>query len=82
MQIVALVWGMLSLFGMLVAFIPLLGWMNWINIPFAFFGAVVAVIALTTSTEKNKAPSAVAVACCAVAVPVGLLRLFIGGGIV
>ncbi len=35
MQFLGLVFGIFSIIGMFVAFLPLLGWMNWGVIPFA-----------------------------------------------
>ena len=46
MQLLALVWGVLAIIGFGVAFIPCLGALNWLNIPFAIAGVIVSLIAL------------------------------------
>jgi hypothetical protein len=33
MQVLSLIWGILALMGMLIAFMPLFVALNWINIP-------------------------------------------------
>lgn len=45
MQLVSLLWGILAISGMLVGFIPFLGALNWLNIPFAGVGVIVAALA-------------------------------------
>ena len=39
MGLISIVWGIFALVWMLLAFIPLLGWANWLMIPFAACGA-------------------------------------------
>ena len=48
MQALSLAWGILAVSGMLVGFIPCFGWLNWINIPFAFVGLIFSVVAHLT----------------------------------
>jgi hypothetical protein len=45
MQMVSLIWGILALVGMLVAFVPFFGALNRLLIPFAVVGAIVSAIA-------------------------------------
>jgi hypothetical protein len=54
MQTLSLVWGILAILGMLVAFFPCLGSLNWLNIPFAVAGVIVSVIALATTTGSPR----------------------------
>jgi hypothetical protein len=81
MQMVALIWGMLAFLGMIVAFTPLLGILNWINIPFAAIGLVLSLIALLQSGVNKRGGAIVGLACCAAAVWIGVLRLKLGFGI-
>jgi predicted RND superfamily exporter protein len=46
MQSVSLIWGLFSLFGMLIGFVPFFGALNWLLIPFAVIGTIVSAIAL------------------------------------
>ena len=81
MQVVALVWGILALLGLGVAFIPCLGWMNWLNIPFALVGLVIGIVALNNAPPDKKGVATGGVVLCAIAVLLGAIRLFLGGGI-
>lgn len=82
MQIVALIWGILAIAGMLVAFFPCLGWLNWLHIPFSGIGLIVSIVALATAREGSRTYSVAGVVLCAIAVVFGLIRLAIGGGVV
>ncbi len=83
MQIAALVLGVLSLLGFLVAFIPCLGWFNWFNIPFAVIGLVIGIIALANAEPmENKSAGIAGIVCCAIAIVIGGARLLLGGGLI
>jgi hypothetical protein len=81
MQTLSLVWGVLAIIGMFIAFLPCLGALNWINIPFAGVGFIVSVITLATSKEASKGGAIAGTICCAVAALFGLIRLVLGGGL-
>lgn len=81
MQIVSLIWGILSVLGMLVAALPCLGSLNWLNVPFAGLGGVVAVIALVGARDRPKGLAIAGLVCCAAAFLFGIARLKLGGGI-
>ena len=81
MGIVSLVWGILAIIGMFIGFIPCLGWLNWLNFPFAGVGAIVSGIALATSKDTNRGASLAGLVCCGSAMVFGAIRLIIGGGI-
>ena len=81
MKAISLIMGILAIMGAFVAFLPLLGWMNWGVVPFAFIGLVISVIA--TSTEKQyRGPSIAGIALCALAIFIGTVRLIIGFGVI
>ncbi len=81
MQTLSLLWGLLAIFGMLVAFFPCLGALNWVNIPFAVIGLVISIAAYATGAEGNKGGSLTGLVCCAIAVVFGGVRLILGGGV-
>ena len=81
MQILSLVWGILALFGFLTAVVPCLGWLNWLNIPFASVGLVLSIIAFLTGRPGERAPSTWGIVLCAIAVIIGSKRLILGAGI-
>lgn len=82
MQVLALVWGILSLLGMLVAFVPCLGSLNWINIPFSVIGVIISVVAVTSVPQDKKGSAIAGIVMCGIAAFLGLIRLAMGGGIV
>lgn len=80
MQVVALVFGILSLLGLGVGFMPCVGWYNWLNIPFAIVGLVISLMAKKPEGDNNMATAGVI--CCSVAIVAGALRLVLGGGVI
>ncbi len=81
MQTLSLVWGVLAFLGMVVGFLPCLGAVNWLNIPFAVAGGVVSLIGVANSKGTNNAPSVAGLVCCLIAIAIGVIRLKLGGGI-
>lgn len=82
MQIICFAWGILSILGVIIAFFPCLGSLNWIVIPFSFIGLLISYF--TFKGVKPGEPyraSKVAIYMNAVAVLIGLIRLAIGGGV-
>ncbi len=71
MKTIGLLWGIIAVLGMLLAFIPLLGWLNWIVIPFAVIGLINSSIGNSNSGKTM----------CVVAIIFGILRLILGGGL-
>jgi hypothetical protein len=82
MQTLSLIWGILSILGMLVGFMPCLGALNWLNIPLAGIGLIVSVIAVATAKQGKRGGSIAGIVCCGIAVFFGLFRLIAGGGVV
>ncbi len=81
MQILSLIWGILAIIGMFIGFLPFLGALNWLNVPFSGIGLAVSIIALITSKKGNKCGSICGIICCSIAIMLGTIRLIIGGGI-
>lgn len=79
MQILSLVWGILSILGMGVAFLPCFGSLNWLNIPFAVVGFVISMAAKSKPGHQGAATAGLILN--GIAIAFGLLRLKLGGGI-
>lgn len=79
MQVASLVFGILSLLGLGVGFLPCVGWYNWLNIPFAILGLVISLLAKQPEGDNTMATAGII--CCSVAIVAGSLRLLLGGGI-
>ena len=72
LNLVSLIIGVVALLCVAVAFIPLLGWANWLIVPLALIGAGVGA-ASQSNTGRNLNLFVVVV---------GILRLMLGGGII
>ena len=72
LNLVSIVVGLVALVCAAVAFIPLLGWANWLIVPLAVLGAVIG--AAGRGTAGRNLNLAVVV--------VGILRLMLGHGII
>lgn len=83
MQIASLIFGILSIVGMLVAFIPCLGSLNWLNIPFSVVGLILSVVANSSADlpREMKGNSRIGIILCSIAIIFGIMRLILGGGL-
>ena len=70
-NIVSLIIGVLALVLAVIAFIPLLGWANWLIIPLAVIGAGVGLVSRSTAGRNLNL----------FVIVIGVIRLMIGGGI-
>ncbi|MCS7042562.1 MAG: hypothetical protein NZR01_07200 [Bryobacteraceae bacterium] len=81
MLTLSLVWGILAAVGMIIAFFPCLGSLNWLNIPFSALGLIFSIVAVATSKQPQKGAGVAGIVLCALAMILGLIRLALGGGI-
>ena len=72
LNFVSLIIGIIALVCAAVAFIPLLGWLNWLIIPLAVIGAGVGQISPSNSGRNLNL----------FVIIVGVVRLMLGGGII
>ena len=79
MQVLGFILGIISFIGMLIFFLPLIGALNWINIPVAIIGFVVSLISIINA--KRKGLGIAGLVLCCIAIVVGIARLKIGCGI-
>ena len=70
-NLASLIIGFVALILALVAFLPLLGWANWLIIPLAIIGAGVGMISRGTAGRNLNL----------FVIVIGVLRLMLGGGI-
>ena len=70
-NLVSLIIGVVALLCALIAFIPLLGWANWLIIPLAIIGAVIGMISRGTAGRNLNL----------FVIVIGVVRLILGGGI-
>jgi hypothetical protein len=70
-NIVSLIIGLVALVFAVIAFIPLLGWANWLIIPLAVIGAAVGMASRGTAGRNLNL----------FVIVIGVIRLMLGGGI-
>jgi hypothetical protein len=70
-NLVSLIIGIVALICALVAFLPLLGILNWLIVPLAIIGAVIGMISRSTAGRNLNL----------FVIVVGIVRLMLGGGI-
>ena len=72
LNLVSMIIGAVALVFVLIAFVPLLGWANWLVVPLAIIGAAIGAMSRgRTGLNLN-----------VLVIIVGVLRLFLGGGII
>jgi hypothetical protein len=81
MGLISLLWGIVSICWMVLAFIPLLGWGNWFLIPFASIGALIAAVGIAVTAPGNRGRAKTGLILNGIAILVGIMRLQLGGGI-
>jgi hypothetical protein len=82
MGLVSLLWGIVAMLWMVVALIPFLGWGNWLLIPFAAVGAVIAAIGIATSRPGHRGRAKTGLVLNGIVIVVAMLRLGLGGGVI
>ncbi len=70
-NLVSLIIGFVGLIFAVIAFLPLLGWANWLIIPLAIIGAVVGMVSRGTAGRNLNL----------LVILIGIVRLMLGGGI-
>ena len=72
LNLVSLISGAVALVCAAIAFIPLLGWANWLIIPLAVVGAGIGAVSSSNSGRNLNL----------FVIVVGIIRLMLGGGII
>jgi uncharacterized membrane protein YjjP (DUF1212 family) len=70
-NLASLIIGFVALICALIAFLPQLGWANWLIIPLAIIGAAVGMISRSTAGRNLNL----------LVIVIGVVRLMLGGGI-
>ena len=70
-NLVSLIIGFVALLCAMVAFIPLLGWLNWLIVPLAIIGAAIGMISRGRAGQNLNL----------FVIVIGIVRLILGGGI-
>lgn len=81
MGLISLLWGLVALFWMVLALIPVIGITNWLLIPFAAVGAAIAAIGILLTSRDKRGRAKTGLLLNAIAILVAIGRLAIGGGV-
>lgn len=81
MGLISVLWGIVAMFWMVIALIPVIGITNWLLIPFAAFGAVIAAIGIALSAPVKRGRAKAGLVLNGIVVVVATLRLGMFGGV-
>jgi len=78
MQVIAFIMGIFSILGMFIGLLPLIGWFNWLVIPFAGTGLIISIASVAVARRGGIGVAGIIL--CTIALFVSIPRLIIGGG--
>ena len=82
MGLISVLWGIVAMVLMFVGLVPLLGWSNWLVIPFAGVGAISAAIGIALTSREKRGRAKAGLILNAIVIVVAAIRLSMGGGII
>lgn len=80
MSIFGFIIGILTGIGATISLLPLLGWLNWLNIPVAVIGLIFSIIGVNKG--KNKGLGTAGIVINVILIVYGIIRLIMGGGFI
>lgn len=81
MGLISLLWGIVALVWMILALIPLIGITNWLLIPFAAVGALIAAVGVMLGRSGRNGRAKAGLVLNGIVIVVAAIRLSMGGGI-
>lgn len=82
MGLISLLWGIVAICWMVLALIPLVGITNWLLIPFAAIGAVIAAIGIVFTRTEKRGRAKAGLVLNGIVIVVAAIRLSLGGGLI
>jgi hypothetical protein len=82
MGLISLLWGIVALCWMVLALIPVIGITNWLLIPFAAVGAVIAAIGILFTRSEKRGRAKAGLILNGIVIVVAAIRLSMGGGLI
>ena len=82
MGLISVLWGIVAMVLMFFGLVPLLGWSNWLVIPFAGVGAIIAAIGIALTSREKRGRAKAGLILNAIVIVVAAIRLSMGGGII
>jgi hypothetical protein len=82
MGVISLLWGIVAMCWMVIALLPILGISNWLLIPFAAVGAVIAAIGIALTSREHRGRAKAGLVLNGLVILVAIVRLHLGGGLI
>lgn len=82
MGLISLLWGIVALAWMILALLPIVGITNWLLIPFAAVGAIIAAIGVLFTRAGNRGRAKTGLVLNGIVIIVAIWRLGLGGGLI
>jgi len=82
MGLISLLWGIVALAWMILALLPVVGITNWLLIPFAAIGAILAAIGVLFTRAGNRGRAKTGLVLNGLVIIVAIWRLGLGGGLI
>jgi hypothetical protein len=81
MGLISVLWGIVAMAWMVVALIPVVGITNWLLIPFAAVGAIIAALGVMLSRPGHRGRAKTGLVLNGLVIVVAVIRLGMFGGI-
>ena len=81
MGLISVLWGIVAMVWMIVALIPLIGITNWLLIPFAAVGAIIAAVGILFTRTEHRGRAKAGLVLNGIVIVVAILRLGMFGGL-
>ena len=81
MGLISLLWGIGAMLWMILALIPVVGITNWLLIPFAAVGAIIAAIGILFTRTGRRGRAKAGLVLNGIVIFVAIWRLGLGGGV-
>ena len=81
MELISLLWGIVAMLWMILALIPVIGITNWLLIPFAAVGAIIAAIGILFTRTGRRGRAKAGLVLNGIVIFVAIWRLGLGGGV-
>jgi len=80
MGLISLLWGILAMVWMVIALIPVIGLSNYLLIPFAAIGAIIAAIGIAVTRPESRGRAKAGLIINGIVIIVAIWRLGLCGG--
>ncbi|QIL19555.1 hypothetical protein [Thermomonas sp. HDW16] len=81
MGLISVLWGIVAMIWMVFALIPIVGITNWLLIPFAAIGAIIAAIGIVLTSREKRGRAKAGLVLNGIVIVVAVARLGMFGGI-